>query len=643
MMNRARMMVITLMLAVLLAAGVVRWHMIGAQSLWNDEGISYRLALRSLPEIAPAVLADVHPPAYFWLLHIWLRLAGESEFSLRSLSTFFSLLSVALTFALGKRLYGSAAGLAAAAFVTLNTFSIYYAQEARMYALLAAVAAGSMWAFAGFVLHHRRATAHALAFALLNTLGLYTHYSYPLLMLAQGLLMLGWLGAHLLNKAPIGETLRRVAPTFWRFVGGNALALLLFVPIITQGILQVTAQPNIAQPIAFEQMLREMQGWLAFGVSFEQSVGGMGVAMYFVLLFGLLNLPTLPAHSHTRWRAALPVVWALVSIGVFLALGLYVRYLRFLLPAQIAFALWMGRGVWVLWLVQTRERSGPIQYLPRFAALFGVFGLLVNMSNGLHPLYTAASYQRDDYRSMARSITEAYRPGDAVVLNAPNQAEVFLYYYRGQAPVFQLPASSDDAQTLQDTRAIITAHERIFGVFWGMAERDPNGVVERTLNREAYQASDQWVGNVRFVRYVTPADFGDMQDSDAVFGDAITLRRFALSSRSAQPGDVLQAHLEWETSAPLATRYKVFIQLLNPDGTLAAQRDSEPGGGLFLTTTWTPGQIIIDNHALIIPQNLPAAHYTLIVGLYDINDPLARLPVEQGNYLTLAQIRIGSE
>jgi hypothetical protein len=114
-------------------------------------GLSYRLALRSLPEIAPAVAADIHVPGYFYLLHVWVRLAGESEFGLRSLSAFFSVISVALTFALGRRLYGTVAGIAAAAFVTFNTFSIYYAQEARMYSLLAAVSAAGMWAFLDFI------------------------------------------------------------------------------------------------------------------------------------------------------------------------------------------------------------------------------------------------------------------------------------------------------------------------------------------------------------------------------------------------------------------------------------------------------------------------------------------------------------
>ena len=59
-----------------------------------------------------------------------------------------------------------------------------------------------------------------------------------------------------------------------------------------------------------------------------------------------------------------------------------------------------------------------------------------------------------------------------------------------------------------------------------------------------------------------------------------------------------------------------------------AQRDSEPGGGLNLTTIWSPGETVIDNHGLLLPTELPPGSYTLLLGLYDVADPTARLPVQ---------------
>src|SRR5690606_8417190 len=124
-------------LAVILVAFFLRFYNLETQSLWNDEGNSYVQATRSFADIAANAARDIHPPGYYWLLAVWRAFLGDSEFALRSLSAFASVLTVAFTYALGKHLFNPLAGLFAALFVSLNTFSIYYAQEARMYALLA--------------------------------------------------------------------------------------------------------------------------------------------------------------------------------------------------------------------------------------------------------------------------------------------------------------------------------------------------------------------------------------------------------------------------------------------------------------------------------------------------------------------------
>jgi len=69
------------------------------------------------------------------------------------------------------------------------------------------------------------------------------------------------------------------------------------------------------------------------------------------------------------------------------------------------------------------------------------------------------------------------RPGDAIILNAPNQIEVFSYYYEGHTPVYPLPEGlgGDDAATRIATTRIIENARRIFVVLWGQHERDPHG------------------------------------------------------------------------------------------------------------------------------------------------------------------------
>ena len=135
-------------LIVLLLAFAVRFHALDAQSLWNDEGNSLRLAERSVPDLIDAAGRDIHPPGYYLALKGWIALAGEGELGLRSLSALEGVLAVALTVALGRMLFGRAAGTLAGLLVTLSPFAVYYSQEARMYAQLALLSAASMALFA---------------------------------------------------------------------------------------------------------------------------------------------------------------------------------------------------------------------------------------------------------------------------------------------------------------------------------------------------------------------------------------------------------------------------------------------------------------------------------------------------------------
>jgi hypothetical protein len=166
-------------------------------------------------------------------------------------------------------------------------------------------------------------------------------------------------------------------------------------------------------------------------------------------------------------------------------------------------------------------------------------------------------------------------------------------------------------------------------------------VVETTLDSGAFEGADQWYGDVRLSVHVMPTPLTGECPADVRFGDHITLVACGLNTTAAAPGEALQVEFAWQTDAPLEGRYKVFVQLLDANGQLVAQRDSEPGGGLVLTTTWTPGHPVTDRHALFLPPDLPPGDYRLIAGLYALDPPNARLPVSSGgDALDLAAITL---
>jgi mannosyltransferase len=647
-MARARLYALLPLLIVLLAAGL-RFHLIGNQSLWNDEGNTLRLVERPLYTLVDAASRDIHPPGYYLLLKGWHALTGDTEFALRAFSAFAGVLTVACVYALGKTLFAPGAGALAALLVAINAFNVYYSQEARMYALMQLVSVASLWAFVVWVrelsalrvVRGRRVTGSAyagayFALAALNAAGLYVHYAYPFVIAAQWIAFLLWVLRQQNGPKLIQE-----------YVILNLLTLGMFLPQLQTAFSQLTAWPRTGQPVDLAEGLATIVRWLLYGNTF--GVPGEPVPAWaygWPALFAVAGL--LPdwlrrARLPGWWRQAFPVIGLVVIVGAFLALGLFREAnLKFLLPAQPLLALLIGRGIWMLWEIGSPNLVVLLEAVPRLAAVFGLIAMLGFAGGALDNLYHDPAFFRDDYRSMARLIAADSQPGDAIVLNAPNQEEVFTYYYQGETPIYPLPRGlgGNDAQTAAETLDMIGRHQRLFALYWGEGERDPNRVVERTLASYAFEVSTNWYGDVRLVRYAVPGDQGALSPIGARFGESITLVEASLSSETLAPGEVLGVTLVWQTETPLARRYRVTVQLLDQEGRLVTQRDAEPGNNMALTTTWRPAEPVRDAHGLLIPATLAAGEYRVIVALYDIDDPMARLPVDGDDHIVLGTILV---
>lgn len=627
-------------LVVLLLAAAVRLHQLEAQSLWNDEGNSLRLVERTVPDLLEAASRDIHPPGYYLLLKGWHTLAGDSEFSLRFPSALFGILTTACVIALGRALFAPGVGGLAGLVVALNTFSVYYGQEARMYALLQLWAAASLLVLVLWLKRGAPWGRLLLLWGVINAAGLYTHYSYPFVMLVEGVIFVLW-------ALPDWIERRSLRPLIG-FILASGLTLLLFGPQLGGALHQITSWPRTGYDVKTSEGLFTMLRWLLigniYGVPNQPAAGS--VVIWF-LIFGLVGL--LPdwlriVYLKAWWRRLVPIMMLIGSLILFLALGLYREAnLKFLLPAQVGAALCVGRGIWLLW-----EIGSPLTFifwesLPRLVAVFGTVAILSFSKDALSNLYHNPAYARDDYRGVAALITAEGRPGDAIILDAPNQREVFTYYYRAGLPIYPLPPGlgGDDPATATLTSDIIQSFQRIFVLFWGEGERDPNRIVEKTLAANAFEISSAWHGSVRLVRYASMPQMGTPRALNARFGEHITLMSAAISSSTLAPAEVLGVSFQWQTDAPLETRYRVTVQLLNSEGKLINQRDAEPGSNMALTTTWKPGEAVLDTHGLIIPVNTPPGVYTLIVALYDLNNPASRLMVQGADALTLSTVQIG--
>jgi hypothetical protein len=121
---------------------------------------------------------------------------------------------------------------------------------------------------------------------------------------------------------------------------------------------------------------------------------------------------------------------------------------------------------------------------------------------------------------------------------------------------------------------------------------------------------------------------------EAQLGQRVTLlganlEPASVMDRALQPPATLTVTLAWQAQAEMETGYHAFLHLLRPDGSLLVQSDGVPANWTRPTTGWAPGEIVLDQHVLQIPQGTPPGAYQLVTGLYDPGTRV-RLPLPNG-------------
>ena len=133
--------------------------------------------------------------------------------------------------------------------------------------------------------------------------------------------------------------------------------------------------------------------------------------------------------------------------------------------------------------------------------------------------------------------------------------------------------------------------------------------------QSGFRAEDRAIGDGRVVLYYFPPEPLSKRSVQATFGHNITLQE-AQVLPALPPGAVLPVDLRWQANQPVAHNYHVFVHLLDEQEQHIAQSDGQPALWTRPTSSWQPGEVIEDRHALSLPADLPPGNYQLIVGLY---------------------------
>ncbi len=234
-----------------IAAGLILrfWTRSG---LWLDEALTVDIARLPLNQIPEALKHDGAPPLYYYLLHFWIVLFGQSNVAVRSLSGVIAVITLPVAWLCGKRFGGRAVAWTLLVLLASAPFAVYYATESRMYALVILLTG------CGFLALQRAITAprpaNLVAVAVVTAALLYSQYWSLYL---AGMVVI-WLVVSIVRSRHQGHP--EAAP--WAALIAVAVGGLLFVPWLPTFFFQTehTGTPWAAPP-NFSAVINALTGF----------------------------------------------------------------------------------------------------------------------------------------------------------------------------------------------------------------------------------------------------------------------------------------------------------------------------------------------------------------------------------------------
>lgn len=636
----------------------LRLFHLGAESLWYDETVSVHLARQPVVEMLAHTAGDIHPPGYYLLLHTWQQIASPTlahglEFLYAWPSLMAGMLILALTYALGRRLFDARTGVVALWLAAVNPFQLWYSQEVRMYTVGAALALLTLWA-ALRVLDRRRPILWLAVYAVSAAAGLYTLYYFAFWLVAVNAAMLV-----LLWRASESRTTRIGA-----WLGAQIGALALFAPWLPIALRQVLEPPvppwrtPWTTAADFFVSLAETLSSLLVGQSPPAQINWPWALFVAVVIAAFIIWTWRHADRSQRESAAVLLTVTVLPIAqlytvTWLATPIYhARYIFLyappflLMPAALIAAAWPTRrtlaaGALALWL--------------------GV-SIAAAVNFWVNPLYRA-----DDHRRAVAALAADWRPGDAILANAGWIYPVLTTYWPeqvvgvdGAASFEVIDLRSIDGYTKNNTsnpdqfkhpqitrsgsidgpatlgwdnpasdffaisaEATTTALETIAGAahrIWHYrlydTVSDPTGVIRQWLNEHTTLLQETPIPG---------RDFGMMQlyatrnapddvalTSPICFDDMLCLYDYAQVGDSATAGSFFYLAQTWRAAQSLPD-LSVSLRLYDAEGRLAAQAD-EPF--VPATSTWEVGAPQRQGWALPIGVSTKPGAYTLAMVVY---------------------------
>lgn len=643
---------------------------LGEQSLWWDESLSLQRASYDLPLILSnkiiltdatrqLITFDNHPPLYFLLLHFVVKWAGQSEFALRFPSLAFSVLTVPLLYALGKRLFDGRVGLLAALFGAISPLYLWYSHEARMYTLLTFLGLLSFYALLRVLTGPEAGDSHfdkviwLLVYVVSSVAMLTTQYLGFLVLLAELVIFLFSFLRPLparpsavedsskLSSAKAGQgaepcpevaplTRRRAAEGWQRVAITMLVVLLIALPLLYHG-LSTLPKGEVAgfRFVPLLELLRDVSNSFSLGISVQaEQVLAVHWVFRCVFLIGALAVvwgafrPLFPKSSVKSLSALIYLLVPLSSIYLLSYVQPIYLSVRHLILASPAFYLILAVGL------VTIRKKWPLVFASCLALM------IAGSAHSTQQYFFNEKYAKDDHRSWGEYLQAHAQPGDVIVVDPPHTYQLYHYYADTGLPWTGLPRLvSSEEETVSALEELMAQYERIWLAFsgtpgWG----DPERLPKKWLKENAFLLDERNFHNyasvVQTSCFLTSSPVLDASPQvqhplEANFEDKLLFLGYGLKGGSAVGGQFVRLNLYWKALEELGGDYSVSLRLLDEDNRLWGRADRAPLNGHYPTSRWPPGQIVEDDYELLIDVGTPPGRYRLEMVVHDAGRELA--------------------
>lgn len=458
------------MIAIILFAALALRSLLLNQSLWLDEGINVNNAanLDFKTLLLKYSLSDFHPPLYHAILKLTTMLAGTSEIAVRVPSVIFGVVSVYLTYLIGKKLFEEKTALIAATLMATAPLAIYYSQEARMYALAAAAAAASVYFFISILEKDR--LINWIGFISSTVIMLYSDY-LPYLLIPTYITYL-FLNRKIVKK----HTLKAFFPALVIITLLISPWLLILPAQFSTGLSAAAASPAWSQVVGAPELKNTALVFVKFAIG-RVSIADkttyalvlLPIGLFTLFLFALSLFRFSQKRSILIYWLAVPLLLA-YAISFSIPIFAYFRFL-FILPA---FYLICASAI------------NTISYPSLVRFLLAIF-LVINLSSTF-AYFQNPKFQREDWRGATNYVIQNTDKNTITLFESNYTMGPFDYYNYGRIKAEGgLDSFNPNPNIVHDkVLALVKGKNKVFLFQYLSQITDPQGFIFKELTQNGF-------------------------------------------------------------------------------------------------------------------------------------------------------------